>query len=599
MSTASATVIDAEAILFSELFCKGCFDVPWHQRHYDWNEKDVTALLLDIEEAVRERRSCYFLGAMILVECGNGIWEINDGQQRMITVSLIFAALCRRFFVETHDSQREGLALRMLFSLHSAGDWSLSDAENYKPRINPPLGDRAYYWQLIRGNKIGTNGKLTSAWRVIDDYFGATNEESRWEEYFDYMREHLEVACLEVPDEIDPNSVFETINCRGKPLDELDLIRNFIYSFFNAPSEEKRRNTVHDSLELIREMFPRTKTTNKGEDYVRCRMQCRFGFLPKDSLYNDVRRRVREEVTRPRWRNKPTDFVFQLAREITKPEDLELYRRLTVPTASPEYLQAFEAKANTTHTPRSLTAFLRELKTYSVTHTLVFALLAKYVHATDGRTQRRVARLVSRNLGRLATFVMRTAFVAPKFEPSRFEQRFADFASQIATSDDIPDAQFAEFLLDCDRSEYGVLDDGKFKGFMVEAEMRGNKKIKSLLLGINRVGHEDAILLSDGHCSVEHVLPTGDEHWQGWTGFRHVNPSDWTRRIGNMTLMARGDIRPGGKFNGSFEKKVEVYRESSVSITREIAKIDSWSPNHIEERQRTIAEQAANVWSFE
>ena len=80
--------IGAEAVLFSNLLQKGRFDVPWHQRYFDWEEKDVTSLLRDIEEAVSEERRCYFVGAVIVVEVDAGRWEINDGQQRMLTVSV-------------------------------------------------------------------------------------------------------------------------------------------------------------------------------------------------------------------------------------------------------------------------------------------------------------------------------------------------------------------------------------------------------------------------------------------------------------------------------------------------------------------------------
>ena len=597
MTRGSAPAIGAEALLFSELLQKGLFDVPWHQRRYDWEEEDVIALLLDIEEAVREKRRCYFVGAVIVVQVSEGKWQINDGQQRMVTVSLVCAALCRRFAEETGDAQREGLALRLLFDLGRSQVAKLESAEHYRPRIAVSEDDNVRYKQMIRGNSIGADGKLTAAWRVIDGFLGAANEGRRWERYFDYLLEHLEVACLSVPRDIDPNAVFETINCRGKPLDDLDLIRNFIYSHFNADDETERRKTVHRSLERVLQVFPVTKTRNKAEEYTRCRLQCRFGFLSKDHLYRDVRKRMREEAAVPRFRDRQSDYVFDLATEVTRERDVELYRRLTTPTASPEFVREFEARSGTTGSPRKLSVYLRELKEYSVTHTLVFALMAKYVEESDGRRQRRVARLVSKNLGRLATVVLRTAFVS-KFEPSRFERGFADFAEEIYSSKGVADGEFAHFLRECDRSEQNVLDDGQFETIMGSAQMRGSQKIKALLLGINRAGRPDADALNDANCSVEHVLPRGLEHWPTWTEFACVDPSEWVHRVGNLTLMARTDNRPGGRFNGSFEGKAEVFLESSVGITRAIGSGEPWSPKEIERRQREMAKQAVRVWSF-
>ena len=576
----------------------GRFVVPWHQRYYDWTERDVRALLADIKEAVSEQRRCYFVGAVIVVEREGHTWEINDGQQRMVTVSLICAAFCRRFARATQDAQREALALRMLFALSNGAVCSLDEAEHYIPRIEPPVNDRVAYRQMIRGNDIGTTGKLALAWQAINAFLGSSNEGNWWEAYFDYICNHLELACLSVPWEIDPNSVFETINCRGRPLDDIDLIRNFLYSHFNALEETQRRETVHDNLERIGQVFSRIKNSNKAEAYVRCRMQCWFGFLSKDTLYREVRRKIRNESETQQWRDNPSNLVFELSKNIARPEDLELYRRISSPTAGPEFVAKFEATSMTTNSPRNLTIFLRELKDYSVTHTLVFALMEKYVHEADGTKKRKVARLANKNLRRLASFVLRTAFVAPKFEPSHFEKHFAEFAATISQSGSIPDGEFAEFLRDRDRAEYNVLDDRNFETIMSTIHMRGNNKIKSLLLGINRAGGPDAVLLRSEHCSVEHVLPTADEHWQGWQGFDSVDPRDWVHRIGNLTLMARGDNKPSGKFNKSFEKKVAVYQESSVAITREIAARDSWSPCEVTQRQEKIAKQAVKVWLF-
>ena len=281
MTPERPTVISADAILFSELFRKGRFSVPWHQRYYDWTATNTHALLHDIDEAIKENRRCHFLGAVLLVGTDDGRWEINDGQQRMVTVSLICAALCRRFAHETRDSQREGQALRMLFHLDDSGVWSLDDAEHYEPRIQSPVADRMRYRQMIRGNSIGTNGKLTSTWRTIDEFLGPTNTGERWENYFDFIREHLEIACLTIPQDLDPTAVYETINSRGKQLDDLDRIRNFIYSHFNADAEAQRKDSVHTDLETIREVFPLRR---KAADYMRCCLQCRFGFLRKDNF---------------------------------------------------------------------------------------------------------------------------------------------------------------------------------------------------------------------------------------------------------------------------------------------------------------------------
>ena len=74
----------------------GRFVVPWHQRYYDWSAEQVLELLRDIDEAIDAGRQSYFLGSIMLVQDVDA-WQINDGQQRLITISLILASFCRRF----------------------------------------------------------------------------------------------------------------------------------------------------------------------------------------------------------------------------------------------------------------------------------------------------------------------------------------------------------------------------------------------------------------------------------------------------------------------------------------------------------------------
>ena len=94
-NTDRTTVIESKSVTFFRLFCEGRFRVPWHQRRYDWKPDHVLELLRDIDEAFGAGSQCYFLGMVIFVESARRKWHINDGQQRMVTLSLICACLYR------------------------------------------------------------------------------------------------------------------------------------------------------------------------------------------------------------------------------------------------------------------------------------------------------------------------------------------------------------------------------------------------------------------------------------------------------------------------------------------------------------------------
>ena len=580
---------------FSRLFEMGTFSVPWHQRYYDWEKGHVTELLKDIDEACLEQRACYFLGSIMLIEAEGDHWEINDGQQRMITVSLIIAWLCRLASDENPDHQRVKTALDKLFVLPPDEVCSLNDADRYRPRIDPPRHNRSQYHQLICGQSIGTNGKLTSAWVEIQTFLAHKSPSDAYR-YFDYLVQNTEVAVLRVPEKVDANSVYETLNYRGKKLDAVDLIRNHLYSFFSKDRDQPRRQTVHEGLERIGKTLSRRgkSKSRSAEEFVRCYAQCLFGFLHSQNFYRDFRRKLRAHLDRTkRTGTSEGDAVFRLVGRLTDPAALELFRLIGAPRPDPAPIAEFERATKTTRKRRNFSVFLRELRNYTVVQPLLFAMLMVYARESDKRRGRKIANEIHRSLSRLSTLVLRTSFAAPKFEPSHYEERFATFAYRITMENRIPEADFTALLRE--RDHFGILDDERFRESMRQPKLTGNVRIRNFLLGVN----SDTSLLNEERCSIEHILPKGREYWSGWRGFSTVDPDGYVQRLGNLTLMGPEDNRPGGRFNGNFGAKKGIYGESAVTITRRVAAAKDWGPKEIEARERDLVRRAIRVWTFE
>ena len=575
------TVVQSETHRFADLLSSGLFAVPWHQRYYDWKVQNVEELLLDIQEAEVSDRAAYFVGAVILVQNEGREFEINDGQQRFITFSLICAAFCRRYSYDYPDADKAAKALHLLFDLDATQDGTLDDAPAYPRRVTPPRNDAAAFQQMICGHTVGANGRLDEAWRTIVSFVDALSP-SKAERFFNFLTGNIEVACLRIPpDKIDPNEVFEAINSRGRPLADLDRIRNHLYSFFSE-SDTDFRASMHEDLERIRTVLPRGDVASR---YLRCQFQMRVGFLRGDHFYRDIRAALRRHTA---------DQVARLVAEITRPEALELYRAIASGHPSESLTNAFDYAASRTDSTRNLRVLLRELNGYSVTHPIVLSLLCWYIDESDGRRRRGIAHTVARNLDRLAAFVLRTAFVTQRFSPSTYERRFAEYARTIYTAEELVDGEFASFLQKCDAER--VLDDRRFIEALVQARPKRGPKVRQLLLGINRELQSDT--LKEESCTLEHVLPESPEHWSGWTGFDDVDCRDWVGRLGNLSLLGRTDSRGTKTFNRSFEDKAKVYQRSIVALSRQIGCLSEWTTAAITQRQREMAEAAARAWAF-
>ena len=588
------TQITSQVLLMADLFMKGRFAVPWHQRYYDWTEEQVGELLIDLKEAIDEGRASYFLGSIMLVDSdeSDAEWQVNDGQQRLITLSLLVAALCRRFARRRTESPREQRALRILFDRAERDTTNLEHTTRNTPRVRPPRQDRSRFTQLIRGHDIGTNGKLTSAWNTIEVFVaGLSLPETR--RLFDFVADQVEIAALYVPPSEDANAVFEALNGRGKQLGDVDLIRNHLYSYFTGAQDSERRSTIHESLESL---LPNSRTTNRREEYFRCYFQCRFGYLKKTRFYRETRAKIRSSS----GRRNASDYVYQLVGELADPRFVELFRTVTATNPNPQFVAAFERVSRTTANKRRLADFLGELRGYKVAHPLVFAFLRKFLEAqgTSAADRRRVAGRIHRNLSDLASFVIRVSFCEAKFEPSRFETAFANCAMRVASGTDPSDLDVEPDLRECD--ETGIMDDRRFVLQLAAVEMRDPRRAKRLLFGINAARDREARALDIGGCTVEHILPQSESYWPGWAGFSNAgsDAKRWINRIGNLTLLGDSDNFARSQFNTSFEAKRGAFRVSPFALTRELAEAEGWSPEAVAVRSEALAVAASRVWRF-
>lgn len=457
--------------------------------------------------------------------------------------------------------------------------------------MTPPLEDRARYRLLLQGQNVHANGRLTAAWERID-HFVARLARSQSRRFFDFLIRNVEFACLSIPRIVDPNAVFETINCRGKPLEDLDLLRNHLYSYFNDDAEPTRRAAVHARLERTRAQL---RDDSRFTDYARCYFQFRYGFLRRSAFYRETRRCI---VADSRGRaGALANWVDDLVTDLARPERVELFRIIASPTRGNSFVDAFAVDSGHGDDPRNLSTLLRELRDYTVTQPLVFALLLRYVSTTDAERRRRAAEAIQCRLANLTSFVMRTAFVSPKFEPSQVERELSEAARLLAATERIEAVDIHECLKRCDAQ--GVLDDATFTTRMETIEMRDARKIKRLLLGIDSAVRADDPAASEGRFIVEHILPKVPRYWRGgWSGFERSAPEMWVHRLGNLALLHREDRKPIDVEQHDFAAKRRAYGESSVHLTRDLSRREDWTPSAIAKRQRRLAALAARVWSF-
>jgi hypothetical protein len=69
------------------------YKIPFYQREYAWRDKQVKDLLRDLENLYDANRDEHYMGTVVLLDEEDRYREVVDGQQRLTTLTILFAAV--------------------------------------------------------------------------------------------------------------------------------------------------------------------------------------------------------------------------------------------------------------------------------------------------------------------------------------------------------------------------------------------------------------------------------------------------------------------------------------------------------------------------
>lgn len=224
-SPSISTVFDTEA--------RVKYIIPKFQREYIWKKEHWEHLFNDLTENDKG----YFFGSIICVDRGKDIFgirpvEIIDGQQRLSTVSLLYAAIYKKLLEEQRQddefiTQKTNLKHRLIQKGRknelkielSTQKNNLDDYKAILAELNLCDANRPQYL----GNRI-----IYKAYRYFQNQI-SDFDYAKLIELLDKINAAILVK-IEVKDNTDAYMLFESLNDRGEPLSAIDLIKNNILS---------------------------------------------------------------------------------------------------------------------------------------------------------------------------------------------------------------------------------------------------------------------------------------------------------------------------------------------------------------------------------
>lgn len=229
--------MDAESFRIAKVFSGGGdihFRLPYFQREYAWEKQNWQTLLddiLDLYDIYKEVKPPeHFMGSLVVINEGmvHGVvpvFKLVDGQQRLTTITLILCVLAE--IAKTSHPAMSNKIRKYFTNPDETGEY------RYKLMPTAKYEDRNTYLAIIDGRssqELLSESRIIPAYNFYFDEFSSRLKSGtlELERLFLVIINCLQVVFISLNSEEKPYQIFESLNAKGKPLTQADLVRNYI-----------------------------------------------------------------------------------------------------------------------------------------------------------------------------------------------------------------------------------------------------------------------------------------------------------------------------------------------------------------------------------
>jgi len=525
--------------------------VPVFQRSYAWEKSNVQDLFEDIRNSYPDD---YFIGTIVVTNKNDHL-EIVDGQQRLATISMFFAAV-RDLMRESNDERKANvIENKYLF------EESLREDKKQKLMLNS-IDNDFHLKRIIENQNIEitkeSHRRISTAYEFIKDFVRNEFANKGIGHIFDlveYIQKNLKVIIVSVSDEVNAFTIFETLNDRGLALSQTDLIKNYLFN-----KSENRLKETQEKWARFTGAIEAAESEDEVLQYIRYYWSSKNGLTREKQLFKDIKSEIK-------IKNQAITILTNLDK------DTQLYLAILNPNHSywkdyspncPEYIWALRELRLTQNRPLAL-AILERLKSREVEKILKL--------------------IVSWSVRNLITGTIGAGTLEKEFSN---QARF------------INEGKIKNALELKESIKRTVPTDEQFRRSFEIATVSKNYIARYYLAEIEksyRNTNELGPIQNPEKINLEHILPVDSSNLNNWSGFDEEIHKTYYKRIGNLTLLDKKINSEEG--NDNFDVKREKYKKSEVFITKSLNKYKEWTTESINKRQKEFAERAVKIWSLE
>lgn len=191
-----------------DLLNENSYSIPLYQRNFAWTDVEITQLIIDVLDSIKENRPEYFIGTLVVSKNGE-VYSIIDGQQRFTAILLIALAIQNEYSPSTKYVEK----INLCFSARKRSDETL----------NSLFANATNTCGITDGELYQGYNETVS---TLKEHIGSTDYlDISIEDFYEYLFDKVKIFISEMPDDLDVNLYFERFNSRGEQLEYHEIIK--------------------------------------------------------------------------------------------------------------------------------------------------------------------------------------------------------------------------------------------------------------------------------------------------------------------------------------------------------------------------------------
>jgi hypothetical protein len=539
------------------------YRVPEFQRDYSWDEDKWQDLWEDIISIEEEKSEHHYMWTIVLQNTPeHDVFKVVDWQQRLTTLSIIIISIIDflneliKSNIEIEKNQERILMLKWylwkkdLSSLFYSTKLELNRNNNsfYKTYI-------LEYLKPANISKLRNSEKLIyNTFLYFKKQFEIKFREDNWEKitklFEEIISRKLIFIQINVDDDLNAYTVFETLNARWVDLTPADLLKNYLFMLVSSDG-----NTLWEIQELWHKIIDLVEL-NEFPTFLRYFINSKYPLVRMDKLYKEVKKIV----------DSPAK-VLELLRELEK----TAYLYVAIKNPNDDFWNLHKNK-------KEIQRSLEELKLFWVTQPIPL-LFAVYNKLWD----------IFSDILRYISIISFRYNVIWKLNPNELEKIYNKISQKIF----IGELQTKQDIVNMFTSIY--VNDNDFENIFENKSIstkQSKKLAKYILIKIENYLSWNEIDFWDEKISIEHILP--ENYTQEWKDIFWNEIDNYIYKLWNYTLLKESENR--WIWNKNYEEKIEIYKNSPYKITSEKINYDEWTVSTLSKRQKELAKLAKTIW---